>query len=116
MRFSAASAANLAAWTVIGALLCAAVVMTAVLGFVGLLILGAATWLVCILAELNEDAPTWGVGVFEARMRGAGSPEQRAATHEEHQTFLSPLRFYRRCGIALTAIGAIGFVWQTWGS
>ncbi len=114
IRFSAGSAANLAAWAVFGVLICAAVVAVAVLGFVGLLILGGATWLICTMAELNHDAPTWGTDVFKARMGGAGSPEQRAAMHDERRAFLSPVRFYRNCGIFLALVGAAGVGWQIW--
>jgi len=115
MRFSAGDAANAAAWIVILALICGAVVMAAVLGFVGLLILGGMTWLVCVRAEMDQDTPTWGAEVFRARMGGQGSPEQRAAMLEERRAFVSPLRFYRRCGIVLAVIGAAGFIWQQWG-
>jgi len=85
------------------------------LGFVGLLILGGATALVCTMAELNEDSPTWGAHVFRARTEGGGSPERRAQLDAERQAFMSPRRFYRRCGFALAVIGAIGVAWQAWG-
>ena len=81
----------------------------------GLLLLGSATWLVCVAAELDQDAPTWGAEVFKARMNERRSPEQQAAMLEERQAFVSPLRFYRRCGMFLAAIGGAGFIWQQWG-
>ena len=115
MRFSAGSAANAAAWAVVVLLLAGAMLVAALLGFMGLALLGGATWLVCVLAELNQDAPTWGEAVFRARMGGHGSPEQRAAMSEERRAFVSPLRFYRRCGMGLLAVGAAGFAWQQWG-
>lgn len=89
--------------------------MTNRLGFMGLLLLGSATWLVCIMAELDQDAPTWGTEVFKARLGARRSPEQHAAMLDERRAFVSPLRFYRRCGMILAAVGGAGFVWQQWG-
>ncbi len=116
MRFSAGTVASALAWGVIVLLIGAAVLMTNRLGFMGLLLLGSATWLVCIMAELDQDAPTWGTEVFKARLDARRSPEQHAAMLEERQAFVSPLRFYRRCGMILAAVGSVGFVWQQWGS
>ena len=115
MRFSAGTFANAAAWGVIVLLIGAAVLMANRLGFMGLLLLGSATWLVCVRAELDQDTPTWGTAVFKARMDGRRSPEQQAAMLEERRAFTSPLRFYRRCSMVLAAVGAAGFIWQQWG-
>ncbi|MBP0494934.1 hypothetical protein [Roseomonas indoligenes] len=114
MRFSEGSAANTLAWGVLGLLFCASVAMVTVLGFVGLLLLGGLTTLVCVLAELNQDTPTWGIGVFKARMDSSGSPEQRAAMLADRQTLTSPIRFYRRCGLALVGLGIAGAIFQAW--
>ena len=114
MRFSAGSIANVVAWIVIFGLIGAAIVVADALGFMGLLILGAMTWLVCVLAEMDQDAPTWGAEVFRVRMKGGGSPEQRAAMLEERHTFTSLLRLYRRSGMFLTIVGLLGFMWQRW--
>ena len=103
------------AWGVIILLIGAALLMVNRVGFMGLLLLGSATWLVCIMAELDQDAPTWGTAVFKARMDARRSPEQQAAMLEERRAFMSPLRFYRRCGMVLVAIGGAGFIWQQWG-
>lgn len=116
MRFSASNVANAAAWAVIFGLIGVAIVMADVLGFIGLLILGAVTWLVCVRAEMDQDAPTWGTEVFKARMKGGSSPEQRAAMLEEQHAFTSPLRLYRRSGMFLTFVGLFGFIWQQWWS
>ncbi len=116
MRFSASNVANAAAWAVIFGLIGAAIVVADVLGFLGLLILGAMTWLVCVRAEMDQDAPTWGAEVFRARMKGGGSPEQRAAMLEERHAFLSPLHLCRRGGMFLTVVGLAGFIWQRWSS
>ena len=116
MRFSAGTVANAAAWGVIVLLIGAAMLMTNRLGFMGLLLLGSATWLICTMAELDQDAPTWGTEVFKARLGARRSPEQYAAMLEERQAFVSPLHFHRRCGVILAAVGGAGFVWQQWGS
>ncbi len=116
MKRSAGTVANAAAWGVIVVLIGAAALVANRLGFIGLLLLGSATWLVCIRAELDQDAPTWGTAVFKASMDGRRSPEQHAAMLEERRAFASPLRFYCRCGMVLAAVGVAGFIWQQWGS
>ena len=116
MRLSAGAVANAVAWGAIVLLIGAAVLMVNRLGFMGLLLLGSATWLVCTRAELDQDTPTWSTEVFKARMDGRRSPEQHAAMLEERRAFTSPLRFYRRCGMVLAAVGAAGFIWEHWGS
>ena len=40
------------------------------------------------------------------------SKEQRAAMFDEKRASLSPLRFYRWCGVVLIVAGAAGFTWQ----
>ena len=114
MKFSPYAFGNLVAWGVLAALALLALVIADRLGFVGLLVLGALTWLICSMARMDQDAPTWGMEVFRARMRDGGSPEQRAAGSAEREAFLSPLRFYARCGMVLAAVGAAGFCWQLW--
>ena len=104
MRFTAGSVANAIAWLAIFALAAAAVVAVRAYGFAGLAVLGAATWLVCVLAELDEDAPTWGTHVFRARME---APPTRP-------DLVSPFRFYGRCGMLLFAVGALGLAAQLW--
>ena len=114
MRFSLDRAANAAAWGVVFLLAAAAIVIVAILGFAGLLVLGLATWLVCTMAALDQEAPTWGVEVFKARMNRPANPEQRAAEAADRAAITSPLSFYRWCGVALTAIGTAGFAWHAW--
>ena len=115
MRLSAGAVADAVAWGVIVLLIGAAVLIANRLGFVGLLLLGSATWLVCIRAELNQDAPTWGTEVFKASLDERRSPEQHTAMLEERRAFTSQLRFYRRCGMIVAAAGGAGFIWQQWG-
>ena len=116
MRLSPRHAAEAIAWVVFLALIGVALVVAHRLGFVGLFLLGAATWLVCVRAEMDQDVPTWGAETFRSRMEDAGSPEQRAAALGERQAAIVPLRFGRRCGIVVTTIGALGFLWQQWHS
>ena len=114
LRLSGGGVANAAAWGVFALLFAAAVKIATALGFVGLIILGGATWLVCSRAALDEDAAGWGTEVFRARMGRSGSPEERAARAAERDGFQGPLRFFGRCGMALVAMGVAGFVWQRW--
>ena len=114
MRLGVGAVANAAAWLVLGGLAVGAVLVANRLGFVGLVLLGGLTWLVCMRASLDQKVPTWGVEVFRASMEHPRSVEERAAAYADHQATLSPLRFYGRCGALLAAVGAIGFVWQTW--
>ena len=115
MRISAGGAANWLAWALFVALFAVAVVVVDRLGFAGLFILGVITWLVCLRAALDNDNPGYGAmrSLLE-RPRAESSPEQREARHSEQQTALVPLRFFGRCGMALTAIGLAGFIWQWW--
>lgn len=112
MRLPLGTVGNVAAWAVIVVLACGAVLLVARLGPFGLILLGLLTLLVCTRIGLDQDTPTWGPQVFKARMTSNASPEQRAAAHEERQASLSPLRFYRWCGIILVVAGAAGFTWQ----
>jgi hypothetical protein len=114
MRSTAAEIANALAWAVLLVLAGVAILIADWLGFAGLFILGLLTWVICTQVELSDDTPTAGVAVFRARMAQERSPEQRAAAQAERQVRLSPVPFYRWCGIGLTAIGAVGFVWQRW--
>ena len=114
MRMPAGTIANAAAWLVIAILIALAILITNRLGFAALFLLGAMTCFVCTRASLDEDAPTWGVHVFKSQMERPRSPEARASAAADRQALSSPLRFYRWCGILLTAIGALGFTWQLW--
>jgi hypothetical protein len=114
MRSTAGEIGNALAWAVLFALIGVAVLIANRLGFVGLLILGLFTWVICVHVELDDDTPTAGVAVFRARMAAERSPERRAAALADRRVRLSPVPFYRWCGIALTLIGAGGFAWQHW--
>ena len=120
MRLSAGDIANVAAWVVIAALAALAFVMADVLGFLGLLVIGAATWLVCSRAA-QDESPHWrgpftieGAPPDRAARQRLPSPEQQAATQADWAARLDPIRFFGRCGMVLTAVGAAGFAIQYW--
>jgi hypothetical protein len=112
MRFSASNAANAFAWAVLIGLVGVAFVLVMVLGPFGLILLGVLGLFVCTSSSLHEDTPTWGTAMFSARSTARSTPEQSAAMREEKAAYLSPLRFYRWCSVALIVAGAAGFVWQ----
>jgi hypothetical protein len=112
MRFSGGTVANVFAWTVLIGLIAVAFVIVVIFGPFGLVLLGLLILFVCTAFQLNNDVPTWGTELFGARMASHGSPEQRAAMLEEKGAQLSPLRFYRWCGVALLVAGVMGFTWQ----
>ena len=112
MRMSAGQIANAAAWIVLLGLAVMGALVANRLGFAGLLLLGAATWFVCSIADLDHDGPTYGVEAFRERMKQGGNAEQRAAAAAERHAAIGPLRFYRNCGMALALAGAAGLVWQ----
>jgi hypothetical protein len=112
MRFSAGTVANAAAWAVLAVVIAVAFVTVNLLGPAGIAILGLFVLFICTAVNLYEDAPSWGTEVFKARIASHGSPEQRAAMIDEKRASLSPLRFYRWCGVVLVVAGAAGFTWQ----
>jgi len=113
-RGTAGEIANALAWAVLLVLVGVAILIADWLGFAGLFILGMLTWVICTQVELGDETPTASAAVFRARLSAERSPERRAAVQAERQVRLSPLRFYRWCGIALATIGASGFTLQYW--
>lgn len=120
MKLSAGDVANGAAWIVFAVIIAVAVVIADALGFLGLLLIGAATWLVCSCAAQDEH-PGWpGPQAFRSDAaitptpRRLASPEERAARDAAWRATLNPIHFFGRCGMALTAVGAAGFAWQYW--
>lgn len=111
---SLAALANATAWLAIAALIGVAAVVADRFGFLGLLLLGALTWLVCIRAALDNEVPTGGIEVLTAALARPRSPEDRASLEAERGATLSPFRFYGRCGAFLAVVGAAGFAWQVW--
>jgi len=111
---SPGSILNGLAWVGILLLIALAFVLVQRLGFPGVLILGLVTTLVCLRAEMSEDVPTWGRAPFEARLTNRGSVEERTAMAEARSRAVSPLRYYRACGLLLIAAGLAGTVLQLW--
>jgi hypothetical protein len=106
--------AEAVAWTIVVALIAAALVFVRALGFPGLLILGLLTTPVCVRAELSEDVPTWSQALFASRGARPSTPEERAAEADASKLRLSPLRFGKRLGFILIAAGLLGTAWQIW--
>ena len=113
MRLSATTVVNSVAWLGIVALVALSLGVVLVLGFPGVLLLGLLTAVTCVRAELSERTPTWGQAVFEASTRGRRAGE-RAAGAEAARRAISPLRYYRGCGVVLIAAGLLGTAWQIW--
>jgi hypothetical protein len=112
MRPSASAAANAAAWSILIGLIAVAFVMVVVLGPFGLILLGLLTLFICTSVQLSEDIPVRSIELFKAQTENRISPEQRAAMAEERGRLLTPLRFYRWCGVVLLVAGIAGFAWQ----
>jgi hypothetical protein len=112
MRLPIPDMANAAAWAILIVLIAVAFVLVVILGPFGLILISLLTLFVCTSVSLREDNPTWGPEVFKARIGSHGSPEQRAAQAAEREQALTPLRFYRWCGVVLLVAGIAGFVWQ----
>ena len=109
MRFSASSAANAIAWAVVMLLIVAGLWLANRLGFIGLLLLGGMTCLVCIMAELDRNAPIWGTEVFKARRWTGGTLPSRKPQHWKKTGC-----FYPRSG---STAGAVCFscLLELWG-
>jgi hypothetical protein len=106
--------ANALAWAAIVGLIAVALAVANRLGFAGLFILGLLTAFICGHAELQNDVPAAGTAIFKSRMERPRSAEERQARTEEGRSFLASLRFFKWCGLALAAIGIVGFVIQLW--
>jgi hypothetical protein len=98
----------------IGGLL--AFILVANFTFFGVGLVGLLLWFVCTRMELEKDAAVgsgWSPGLiasqYEARQQM--SPEQRAADREEQTLAMHSMRFFKNLGMALTLIGAAGFLY-----
>jgi hypothetical protein len=111
MKLPASVLGNRLGWIVIAALAGAAAVLVALLGFVGLLLLGMATALVCARAEADEDNP-----LMWSRGSRAGFDLPRAEGGGERRSPPASLRLYFWCGVVLALLGAAGSVWQLSGA
>jgi hypothetical protein len=122
MRFYVDKVANALAWAAIIVLLAGAFVIARFAGFLGLVVLGLIAAVICLRVEADEHNPfVWARADFDAALKSeqvygqnSNSAEQFAVTAAERREFISPFRFVRWCGIAVAAIGAVGFVWRQW--
>jgi len=92
-----------------------AFVIVASFTFFGIGLIGLLLWFVCTRMELENDAavgsgwsPELIASQYDARQKM--SDEQRAAHRDEQTLAMHSMRFFRNLGIALTLIGAAGFV------
>jgi hypothetical protein len=93
-----------------------AFVIVASFTFFGIGLIGLLLWFVCTRMELEKDAAVgsgWTPGLiasqYEARQKL--SVEQRAADSEEQTLAMHSMRFFKNLGMALTLIGAVGFLY-----
>jgi hypothetical protein len=93
-----------------------AFVLVASLTFFGIGLIGLLLWFVCTRMELEKDAavgsgwsPELIASQYEARQKM--SPEQRAADREDQTLAMHSMRFFKNLGMALTLIGAAGFLY-----
>ncbi|NKE44460.1 hypothetical protein HB662_06705 [Roseomonas frigidaquae] len=97
--------ANAATSALLVALAGAAILVVAILGPFGLVLLGLLTLVVCVRLQLVELVPSWGSRVDAGETRAR--PAERAA-------LAGQLRFYRRCGLLLLAAGLAGTAFGKW--
>ncbi|MEI6200564.1 MAG: hypothetical protein WCP68_01280 [Enhydrobacter sp.] len=93
-----------------------AFILVATFTFLGIGLIGLLLWFMCTRMELEKDAavgsgwtPELMASQYEARQKM--SPEQRAADREEQTLAMHSMRFFKNLGIALTLIGAAGFLY-----
>jgi hypothetical protein len=93
-----------------------AFVLVASFGFFAIGLIGLLLWFVCVRIELEKDAavgsgwtPQLIASQHEARERM--SDDERASWRHEQSLALQSTRFFRHLGMALTLIGAAGFLY-----
>jgi hypothetical protein len=100
-------------WLVAGVI---AFMIVAYTSFFGLAVVGLIIWFVCTRVDLEQEGAA-GVGVSpgffarQVRTRGEMSASERAARRSEKSLEAQTTRFFRHLGIALTAIGTVGFLY-----
>ncbi|HEV3490509.1 MAG TPA: hypothetical protein VG224_07845 [Reyranella sp.] len=93
-----------------------AFMIVAYTSFFGIAVVGLMIWFVSIRVDLEQEGPV-GVGVSpgffarQVRRRAEMSPAERAAVRGEKSLEAQSTRFFRHLGIALTLIGAAGFLY-----
>jgi hypothetical protein len=105
----------LSGWLIAGVI---AFMIVAYTSFFGIAVIGLMIWFVTARMDLEEDgAAAWGAGVspgFFARQlqtRAEMSRAERAALRAERSLRAQSTRFFRNLGMALTLIGAAGFLY-----
>jgi hypothetical protein len=100
-------------WLIAGVI---AFMIVAYASFFGIAVIGLMIWFVCTRVDLEQDGAA-GVGVspgFFARQvktRTEMSHAERAAARDQKSLEAQTTRFFRHLGIALTLIGAGGFLY-----
>jgi len=93
-----------------------AFVLVTSFGFFAIGLIGLLVWFVCVRIELENDAAvssgwTPELIVHQHRAREHMSVEERAGWRHEQSLGLRSVRFFRHFGMALTLIGAAGFLY-----
>ena len=120
MKLTSRDVGNLLGWASIFAAAGIAGIVAYLLGFVGLILLGMATAMVCSRAEADEHNPSiWARADLNPQSRAdqvygprRPSPEDSIADRLARSVRIAPLRFYFWCGIVIAAAGVFGFLWQ----
>jgi hypothetical protein len=92
-----------------------AFVLVASFGFFAIGLIGLLLWFICVRIELEQDAVSSGwtphLIVSQHQARERMSDDERASRRHEQSLALQSVRFFRHLGIALTLIGAAGFLY-----
>jgi hypothetical protein len=92
-----------------------AFVLVTSFGFFAIGLIGLLLWFICVRIELEKDAAvssgwTPHLIVSQHKARERMSAEERASWHHEQSLALQSTRFFKHFGMALTLIGAAGFL------
>ena len=92
-----------------------AFVLVTSFGFFAISLIGLLVWFGCVRVELEKDAAvssgwTPELIVHQHRARERMSAEERAGWRHEQSLALQSTRFFKHFGMALTLIGAAGFL------
>lgn len=92
-----------------------AFVLVASFGFFAIGLIGLMIWFICVRIELEKDAVSSGwtphLIVSQHQARERLSDDERMSLRHEHSLTMQSVRFFRNLGMALTLIGAAGFLW-----
>lgn len=85
-------------------------------GFAGIGVMGLMIWVICVRIDLEKDAAVgsgWTPELIghQHRAREGMSEEDRMRQRHEQSLAQQSLRFFRNFGMALTVIGAAGFLY-----